>query len=179
MVHRELFSLQIGFIELTGIASYLRNAWTLSFIKGHHGFWIVSRELVEIRKIIQRPNAILTSTAATDNREQVSQVSETSPGGLVVAPVAKHGRTRPWSFPRKRESTPQTSGNALSTDWIPAFAGMTGVSKGMIFEITPLPAGLQICNTMVLYPAASGANRRGGTEPGAAEGLQVRCRLRW
>ena len=29
------------------------------------------------------------------------------------------------SFPRKRESTRQTFGNALSTDWIPAFAGMT------------------------------------------------------
>ena len=29
------------------------------------------------------------------------------------------------------------------------------------------------------HRAASGANRRAGTEPGAAEGLQVRCRLRW
>ena len=32
--------------------------------------------------------------------------------------------------PRKRESTPQTSGNALSRDWIPAFAGMTAYAKG-------------------------------------------------
>src|SRR5689334_787239 len=29
------------------------------------------------------------------------------------------------SVPRKRESTPQTLGHALSTDWIPAFAGTT------------------------------------------------------
>jgi hypothetical protein len=27
-----------------------------------------------------------------------------------------------------RQSIPQTFGNALSTGWIPAFAGMTGVS---------------------------------------------------
>ena len=43
----------------------------------------------------------------------------------------------PW----REESTRQTFGNALSTDWIPTlrqaqgklFAGMTGVSKGMRF----------------------------------------------
>jgi hypothetical protein len=39
---------------------------------------------------------------------------------LAVIP-AKHS-----SFPRKRESTPWTFGNALPEDWIPAFAGMTG-----------------------------------------------------
>ena len=33
------------------------------------------------------------------------------------------------SFPRKRESTRQSFGNALSTEWIPAFAGMTGSRK--------------------------------------------------
>jgi hypothetical protein len=33
------------------------------------------------------------------------------------------------SFPRKRESTAQAFGNALSAEWIPAFAGMTGVSQ--------------------------------------------------
>jgi len=38
-------------------------------------------------------------------------------------------RAGPQSFPRKRESTPQVFGNRLPTDWIPAFAGMTGVSK--------------------------------------------------
>jgi hypothetical protein len=57
---------------------------------------------------------------------------------LVVVSFARHGRSRPQSFPRKRKSTPQTFGNALSTDWIPAFAGMTGVSYGMIFQMTPL-----------------------------------------
>jgi hypothetical protein len=44
--------------------------------------------------------------------------------GQVVVSFARHGRSRPQSFPRKRESTPQTFGNALSTDWIPpALAG--------------------------------------------------------
>jgi len=57
----------------------------------------------------------------------------------VVVSFARHGRSRPQSFPRKRESTSQTFGNALATDWIPAFAGMTGVSEGMIFQMTPLP----------------------------------------
>ena len=65
MVHRELFSLQIGFIELPGIESYLRNAWTWSFIKGHHEFWIVSRELVEIRKFIQGSNAVFACLRAS------------------------------------------------------------------------------------------------------------------
>jgi hypothetical protein len=37
------------------------------------------------------------------------------------------------SFPRKRESTLWTFGNALSEDWIPAFAGMTG-GAGMLLE---------------------------------------------
>ena len=35
----------------------------------------------------------------------------------------------PW----REESTRQTFGNALSTDWIPAFAGMTAL------QMTPLP----------------------------------------
>ena len=42
----------------------------------------------------------------------------------------EHGRSRPLSFPRKRESTLQAFRNALVTDWIPAFAGMTGVGWG-------------------------------------------------
>jgi hypothetical protein len=42
------------------------------------------------------------------------------------------------SFPRKRESTPQAIGNRPPTDWIPAFAGMTSVSKGIPFQMTPL-----------------------------------------
>ncbi len=44
------------------------------------------------------------------------------------------------SFPRKRESTPQSFGNVLSADWIPAFAGMTGGSSGSPFQMTPAPA---------------------------------------
>ena len=43
--------------------------------------------------------------------------------------------------PRRRESTPQAIGNAPPTDWTPAFAGMTGISKGMRFQMTPPPAG--------------------------------------
>jgi len=34
------------------------------------------------------------------------------------------------SFPRKWESTRQAFVNALSMDWIPAFAGMTAFRKG-------------------------------------------------
>ena len=60
---------------------------------------------------------------------------------------ARHARCKPRSFPRKacpelvegRESTPQTFRNVLSTDWIPAFAGMTGGSSGFPFQITPVP----------------------------------------
>jgi len=44
-----------------------------------------------------------------------------------------------WSFPRKRESTPQAFANVLSADWIPAFAGMTGGSSGSPFQMTPTP----------------------------------------
>jgi hypothetical protein len=33
------------------------------------------------------------------------------------------------SFPRKRESSPQAFRNVLSSDWIPAFAGMTRSRK--------------------------------------------------
>jgi hypothetical protein len=44
-----------------------------------------------------------------------------------------------WSFPRKRESTPQTFGNVPSSDWIPAFAGMTGGSGGFPLQMTPAP----------------------------------------
>jgi hypothetical protein len=36
----------------------------------------------------------------------------------------------PLSFPRKRESTPQTFADALPADRLPAFAGMTVLAKG-------------------------------------------------
>ena len=55
----------------------------------------------------------------------------------VLVSFARHGRSKPQSFPRKRESTRQTFRNALSTDWIPAFAGMTGVSKRIPSQMTP------------------------------------------
>jgi hypothetical protein len=57
---------------------------------------------------------------------------------LVVVSFARNGRSKPQSFPRKRESTPQTLRNARSTHWIPAFAGMTGVGWGIRFQIAPL-----------------------------------------
>ena len=43
------------------------------------------------------------------------------------------------SFPRKRESTTQTFGSVLLSDWIPAFAGMTGGSSGSPFHMTSVP----------------------------------------
>jgi hypothetical protein len=51
-------------------------------------------------------------------------------------------RWRYWCYLRavipvsRRESTPQTFGNVLSLDWIPAFAGMTGGSIGSPFQMT-------------------------------------------
>ena len=58
--------------------------------------------------------------------------------GSVVVSFARNGRAQAKSFPRKRESRPQAIGNAPPTDWIPAFAGMTGASKAMRFQLTPL-----------------------------------------
>jgi hypothetical protein len=66
----------------------------------------------------------------------------------VLLSFARHGRCKPQSFPRKacpelaegQESTRQTFGNALSTDGIPAFVGMTGVSKGVPSQMTPTPS---------------------------------------
>ena len=60
------------------------------------------------------------------------------------------------SFPRKRESTRQTFGNTLSTDWIPAFAGMTGGSRvaptSLFMSATPAGAYIQtnVCATRPL-----------------------------
>ena len=60
-------------------------------------------------------------------------------GFSVPMPFARHGRSQVQSFPRKRESTPPAIGNAPPTDWIPAFAGMTSVSKGIPFPMAPAP----------------------------------------
>src|SRR5208283_289654 len=57
---------------------------------------------------------------------------------------ARHGRRKPQSFPRKRESTWRTFRDALSTDWIPAFAGMTGVSKGTTSQTTLPPISIEL-----------------------------------
>jgi len=72
-----------------------------------------------------RTNLIMTSLAVT------------LPGTGVVCETRAR---RSLSFPRKRESTPQTLGNALSAGWIPAFAGMASVSKGIPAQMTPAPA---------------------------------------
>jgi len=50
------------------------------------------------------------------------------------------------SFPRKRESTPQTFGNVMSSYWIPAFAGMTGGSRGSTLRMTPAPNCLAVAD---------------------------------
>jgi hypothetical protein len=39
------------------------------------------------------------------------------------------------------ESSPKATENAPQKNWIPACAGMTGVSKGIRFQMTPLPNG--------------------------------------
>jgi hypothetical protein len=57
------------------------------------------------------------------------------------------------SFPRKRESTPQTLGNVLSSDWIPALAGMTAL------QMTPVPAIGRTRNNI-------GIGRSGKKQPG-------------
>ena len=49
---------------------------------------------------------------------------------------ARHGRCKQQSFPRKRESSRQTFGNALSTDWIPP-AERDGNDRH--FERDPIP----------------------------------------
>ena len=59
--------------------------------------------------------------------------------GRVVVSFARTGRSESQSFPRKRESTLQAIGNAPPTDWIPACAGMTSVSKSIPFQMTPGP----------------------------------------
>jgi hypothetical protein len=43
------------------------------------------------------------------------------------------------SFRRKRESTPDTLGNVLSPDWVPAFAEMTAPARMTAHRMTPVP----------------------------------------
>jgi hypothetical protein len=66
---------------------------------------------------------------------------EISPAGIGViwGKLIFRAGLRRQSFPRKRESTPQTFGDVPSSHWIPAFAGMTGGSSGSPFRMTPAP----------------------------------------
>ena len=50
-------------------------------------------------------------------------------------------------------STPHAFGNALSAGWIPPCAGMTGVRRGIPFEMTPAPARRGVCTrgSFVIY----------------------------
>jgi hypothetical protein len=61
---------------------------------------------------------------------------------MAVVSLATPGRCKSQSFPRKRESTPQTSEDAVSTDWIPAFAGMTAAGSSHVCQMTPPPPAL-------------------------------------
>jgi hypothetical protein len=53
------------------------------------------------------------------------------PRKRVLVSFARNGSSHAPSFPRRREATAQVIENVPTTDWIPAFAGMTGVSKGI------------------------------------------------
>src|SRR5208337_1150529 len=71
----------------------------------------------------------------------------------VLVSFARHGRCKPQSFPRKRESTRQTFGNALSTGWIPP-AERDGNDRR--FERHPIPNDtntppLAFCRLQGLY----------------------------
>src|ERR1035437_1896887 len=82
-------------------------------------------------------------------------------GGLVVS-FARHGRSHVQSFPRKRESTPPAIGNAPPTDWIPAFAGMTNVLRGIPSQMAPLPGrGAPLLLYLFQYPAQGDKRDRG------------------
>ena len=63
--------------------------------------------------------------------------------GAGVDDVGLASLSKRRSFPRKRESTPQTFGNALPRDWIPAFAGMTATCNARVPQMTPVPRGAQ------------------------------------
>ena len=71
--------------------------------------------------------------------------------GAVVVSFARQGRSHVQSFPRRRESTAQAIGNTLPKEWIPAFAGMTSVSTGIPFQMTPLPSMSEIAEQHRLF----------------------------
>jgi hypothetical protein len=81
------------------------------------------------------------------------RIPEASARFSVLVPFVIHGQCRRPSFPRRacpepaegRESTPQTFENALSTEWIPAVAGMTGVPNRIPFQMTSTPGSPLLC----------------------------------
>ena len=98
-----------------------------------------------------QPPTIPTSTHPavrapfSTNLQYLEKKGEPAGARLAVrVSLASHGRCKSQSLPRKacpelaegRESIPQAFRNALSRDWIPAFAGMTGASKGIPSQMT-------------------------------------------
>src|SRR5208337_60488 len=73
-----------------------------------HGLLHQSHTAGGVRKVLAR--------GGPAPRSSHGRISEGRAG--VVVSFGRHGRSRPRSFPRKRESTPQAFGNALSSDWI-------------------------------------------------------------
>ena len=59
----------------------------------------------------------------------------------LVVSFAGHGRSQVQSFPRRRESSRSAARFQWLAQWIPAFAGITSVSKGFLFPMTPAPHG--------------------------------------
>ena len=80
-----------------------------------------------------------TSTSSSPSSRPSGKQQAAGRQERALVSFVRHGRRKPQSFPRKRGATRQTFGNALATDWIPAFAGMTGVSKGIPSQMTPPP----------------------------------------
>ena len=57
----------------------------------------------------------------------------------VLVSFARPGRSKAQPFPQNRESSLPSARFQRLEKWIPAFAGMTGVSKGIRCQMTPVP----------------------------------------
>ena len=102
-------------------------------------------------------------------------------GGGVFVSFGMGRLSKRRSFPRKRESTRQTFGSALSSDWIPAFAGMTrpfagmtGGSSGSPFQMTPAPAAAYSVGRLEASRRAADTWRAAGSED-----MKSEMRGRW
>jgi hypothetical protein len=90
----------------------------------------------------------------------------------------------PWAvIPAKAGIHPQAIENAATTDWIPAFAGMTWVSKGIAFQMTPLPGpdsgpSIRSCGAGVENRPAKWMKCRDRQWAGTARGTQHRLQGR-